>query len=82
MRGGWSMKADHRIDVRGEACPMPVILTRDKLREMRDGEILEVTTDFPASRDNIRKAVTREGHEVLGVTEEDGSFKIYIRKKG
>ncbi|MHA1209783.1 MAG: sulfurtransferase TusA family protein [Candidatus Freyarchaeota archaeon] len=63
------MEANYRLDVRGKACPMPVISVRNKLK------------DFPASKDNIKRAATRAGHEVLNTEEENGSFRVYIRKK-
>ncbi|MHA1261645.1 MAG: sulfurtransferase TusA family protein [Candidatus Freyarchaeota archaeon] len=75
------MEANYRLDVRGKACPMPVISVRNKLKEMKKGEVLEVITDFPASKDNIKRAATRAGHEVLNTEEENGSFRVYIRKK-
>ena len=75
------MEANYRLDVRGKACPLPVISVRNKLKEMKKGEVLEVITDFPASKDNIKRAAAKAGHEVLDTIEEKGSFKIYVKKK-
>ncbi|MEM3587530.1 MAG: sulfurtransferase TusA family protein [Candidatus Jordarchaeaceae archaeon] len=75
------MEAQYRIDVRGKACPLPVISMRGKLKEMKSGEILEIITDFAASRDNIKRTAIKEGHEILDIVEQDGSFRIFIRKR-
>lgn len=75
------MESKYQLDVRGEACPLPVIYMRNKFKEMKNGEVLEIITDFPASKDNIKRAASKAGHEILNVSEESGNFKIYIKKK-
>ncbi len=74
------MKANHHLDVKQKACPIPVILMRDKLKEMNEGEVLEIITDFPSSKNNIERAASRAGHKVLEIIEDNGTFKIYIKK--
>jgi len=74
------MKPDHHLDVKQKACPIPVILMRDKLKEMKEGEVLEIITDFPSSKNNIERAASKAGHKVLEVIEDNGTFKIYIKK--
>lgn len=75
------MNSSYQLDVRGKACPLPVISMRNKFKEMKNGEVLEIITDFPASKDNIIRATARAGHEILKITEESGNFRIYIKKK-
>lgn len=75
------MEVQYQLDVRGKACPLPVISMRSKLKEMKSGEVLEIITDFAASRDNIKRTATKEGHEILDIVEQNGSFRIFIRKK-
>jgi tRNA 2-thiouridine synthesizing protein A len=75
------MDSSYQLDVRGEACPLPVISMRNKFKEVENGEVLEIITDFPASKDNIKRAATKAGHEILNITEESGNFRIYIKKK-
>ena len=75
------MEAGYHLDVKQKACPIPVILMRDKLKEMKAGEVMEIITDFPSCKSNIERAATKAGHEILGIVEENGNFKIYIKKK-
>jgi len=72
--------ADVTLDVSGEACPMPVIKTKETLEKMESGETLEVTMDYPASKENIQRFATHGGHEVLKVSEQGEVIKILIKK--
>jgi tRNA 2-thiouridine synthesizing protein A len=73
--------ANDLLDVRGKACPIPVLLTKRKLETMKEGEVLQVIGDYPQTRENILKMVERTQNKVLDVEEAKGSFKITIRKK-
>lgn len=53
---------------------------RDKLKEMKEGEVIEIITDFPSCKNNIERAATKAGHEILGIIEDKGNFKIYVKK--
>ncbi|MFN4046191.1 MAG: sulfurtransferase TusA family protein [Acidilobaceae archaeon] len=70
----------YQLDLRGYVCPYPQIMTLRALKGLRSGEILEVITDNPPSRENV-PAARREGHEVLGVDKIGvGVWKIIVRK--
>ncbi len=71
----------HRLDLKGEVCPVPVIRVRDKLKDMASGEVLEVVCDCPPSKRNIQRFAEKEGHDVIKIVEEGATFKMYIRKK-
>ena len=36
------MKADETLDCVGLYCPMPIVKTSQQIKELRDGEVLEV----------------------------------------
>ena len=40
---------DYRIDMQGEPCPYPAINTLEAMKELNDGEILEIISDCPQS---------------------------------
>ncbi len=44
---------DYRIDMQGEPCPYPAINTLEAMKELNDGEILEIISDCPQSINNI-----------------------------
>jgi tRNA 2-thiouridine synthesizing protein A len=72
---------ERRIDVRGKLCPYPVVLTMREIRDMQNGDTLEVLTDNPPSVENVPAAAKREGHEVLNVIKTDSGWKISIKVK-
>lgn len=74
------MKADEVFDLRGEICPMPVLKTRGKLEQISKGKILEVIVDYPAAKENIRRAVEKMGSEVVAVEEKGKDIHIFIKK--
>lgn len=72
--------SDMKVDVTGETCPVPLVEMRKALRKAAPGEIVEVTGTHPASKKEIPMAVEALGSELLDVTEENGKWKIKIRK--
>jgi len=60
------------IDVTGEICPRPALITRDHLEEMDAGESLLVTADYPPARDNIERTCQKHGYETAEVDAGDG----------
>jgi tRNA 2-thiouridine synthesizing protein A len=72
--------ADLKVDVKGETCPVPLVEMRKAVRKASPGEIIEVVGTHPASKKEIPMAVDALGLELVEVTEEDGVWKIKIRK--
>ncbi|MDI6725124.1 MAG: sulfurtransferase TusA family protein [Methanobacterium sp.] len=72
--------ADIKIDVKGETCPVPLVEVRKALRKASPGDIVEVTGTHSASKKEIPMAVEALGLELMDITEEDGIWKIKIRR--
>lgn len=78
-----SSSVDEVLDVQGEICPYPDVKTRKKLKEMKPGQILKVTVDYPLSVERIPRNVAAEGHKVLKVQRVNGPvYEIYIQVGG
>ncbi|HFJ9472159.1 sulfurtransferase TusA family protein [Bacillus paranthracis] len=74
------MNVKRVLDVKGLACPMPIVKTKKAMEALQSGEVLEVhTTDKGAIKDIPAWSQTG-GHEVLKHTEEDGELKFWIKK--
>lgn len=71
---------DIKIDCTGETCPVPLVETRKAIRKAQQGDIIEVTGTHPASKKEIPMAVKAMGLELLDVQEEEGTWKIRIRR--
>lgn len=68
------------LDVKGLACPMPVVRTKKGMDALQSGEVLEVhSTDKGAIKD-IPAWAQAGGHEVLRHIEENGVLKFWIKK--
>ncbi|MGZ7049827.1 MAG: sulfurtransferase TusA family protein [Methanobacterium sp.] len=69
-----------KLDVKGETCPVPLVEVRKALKKASPGDIVEVTGTNLASKKEIPMAVEALGMELLDITEENGIWKIKIRK--
>lgn len=74
------MKADVKLDCFGLLCPMPVINTAKKMKELKIGEVLEVAATDMGIIPDSRAWCRTTGQEYLGQEEKDGEFRVYIRK--
>ncbi|MBO1626282.1 sulfurtransferase TusA family protein [Bacillus arachidis] len=74
------MNAKQVLDVKGSACPMPIVKTKKAMEALQSGEVLEIhLTDKGAIKDIPAWSKTG-GHEVLDHTEENGVLKFWIKK--
>lgn len=69
-----------RLDCRGLFCPMPIVRTREALRAMAVGEVLEMISDDPASDADMRSWTQRTGHLLLEVARDDAVYRFLVRK--
>ena len=67
------------LDTRGMTCPKPNIEIKDKLPEIKPGEILEVIGDTPNKR-SMERFVRMRGHELVSSTVEGDTFTMLVRK--
>ncbi|MFD0714038.1 sulfurtransferase TusA family protein [Paenibacillus sp. GCM10027626] len=68
------------LECEGLACPLPVVRTKRAVDEMKPGEVLEVRATDKGSVADLKGWASRIGHQYLGLKEEDGVFRHFIRK--
>ncbi|WEK55496.1 MAG: sulfurtransferase TusA family protein [Candidatus Cohnella colombiensis] len=74
------MNSNKVLDAKGLACPMPIVKTKKTIAGMESGEVLEIhATDKGAKNDLAAWARSTE-NELLSDKEEEGVFKIWIKK--
>ena len=71
---------DRRLDCVGLFCPMPILKTREALKPMAAGEVLEMLSDDPASEADMKSWSSRTGHELLQVERHGAVFRFLVRK--
>jgi len=69
-----------RLDCLGLFCPMPIVKTREAVREIAVGETLEMLSDDPASEADMRSWSQRSGHELLEVSRDGAVYRFLVRK--
>ncbi len=74
------MKADQTLDCVGLYCPMPIVKTVQKFKELKPGEILEVVADDKGIKLDMPAWCESTGHEWLGMEEEGSEIKVYVKK--
>ncbi|MCP9446911.1 MAG: sulfurtransferase TusA family protein [Nitrospira sp.] len=78
------MQADVQLDTLGYFCPMPIILTSKKIKELAVGQVLEVLSDDEGIKKDMPAWCETTGHELVGMEEEEGSssriYKAYVKK--
>jgi len=75
------MKANATLDCTGLYCPMPIIETTDKIRELEIGQVLEVLADDKGIKTDMPAWCESTGNEFLGIEEEDGEYRVYVKKR-
>lgn len=69
------------IDLTGLKCPMPILRTKKALATLESGSILTVlATDKNAPEDFVAFC-QHTGHELLQSSEENGVFKLVLKRK-
>ena len=59
---------------------MPIVKTRDAMKGMVAGELLEMVADDPGSDPDMRSWTRRTGNELVLVEKNDGMYRFLIRK--
>lgn len=78
---GIPSKIDITLNAVGQPCPMPIIMTSKKIREMQSGDVLEVLSDDAGIKKDMPAWCSSTKNEYIGLLEEDGVCKVYVRKK-
>ena len=71
---------NRRLDLLGFFCPVPVHETRKILKEMKEGELLEVIGDDPETLHDMPALCERISADLISIVEESGEYRFLIRK--
>jgi TusA-related sulfurtransferase len=75
-----TIRPDRSIDCIGLFCPMPIVRTRDAIRGMTVGQVLEMRSDDPGSDPDMKMWAQRSGHDLVEVSREGAVFRFLVRK--
>lgn len=74
------MKSDQTLDCIGLYCPMPIVKTAQKIKDLKVGEVLEIIADDKGIRQDMPAWTQTTGHEFLGIEESGGEIRVYVKK--
>jgi TusA-related sulfurtransferase len=75
-----ALRPDHVVDSRGTLCPVPVLAAGKALKDVPVGGVMEVrATDAGAAAD-IPAWARRAGHDYLGMLQEKGYLRLFVRR--
>lgn len=75
-----SVSPDKKIDCLGLFCPIPILKAREAIGELTPGQILEMTSDDPASEADMKSWSGRTGHQLLEIEKRGPIFRFLVRK--
>ena len=73
--------AETLLDLKGLACPLPVLRANGELRGMARGVLLRVGATDRAAVADFRAYCRETGHQLLACGEEAGVFSFTIRRR-
>jgi tRNA 2-thiouridine synthesizing protein A len=68
------------VDARGLSCPQPVLMTMEKIKKVKKGEIA-ILVDTDTSKENVSRAATSKGWRVKNIKPDGTGYKITVTKK-
>jgi len=69
------------VDARAMACPGPLLEAKKSVGLVKVGEVLEVWSGDPNTKNDMPRWCEKVGHEFLGAISADGYDRLFIRRK-
>jgi tRNA 2-thiouridine synthesizing protein A len=75
-----SIQAQKVVDARGTSCPGPILAAKKGMADVKVGEIMEVLATDTGTQKDLPAWSKKMGHDYLGMIEEPGFMKLYVKK--
>jgi len=75
------MNSDVKLDCFGLLCPMPIIQTAKKMKELEVGQVLEVISTDEGIAKDMPAWCQMTGQEYLGLEKDGDVFRVFVRKR-
>lgn len=76
-----NLKPDNVVDARGVSCPGPLLEAKKGMGQVQVGQVLEILSNDPGSKNDIPRWAQKVGHEYLGFLSVDGGDRIFVKRK-
>ncbi|MCL6634717.1 MAG: sulfurtransferase TusA family protein [Peptococcaceae bacterium] len=74
------IRADKVVDARGTSCPGPILAAKKAIADVQAGQIMEILATDSGTQKDIPAWAKKMGHEFLGVIEEAGTYRLYVKR--
>ncbi|MBN1668733.1 MAG: sulfurtransferase TusA family protein [Anaerolineales bacterium] len=75
-----TLKVAKQVDARAMACPGPLLEAKKSIGGVKVGEILEIWAGDKTTRDNLSRWCKKLGHDYLGVIDEGGYDRLFVKR--
>ena len=75
-----SISANKTLDLKGLACPMPVVKVSKGIKDVGVGEVLEAVTTDPGSLSDFPSWAKSSGNEIVETEQGDGEIRFFIKR--
>ena len=69
------------FDLKGLACPMPVVKVSKGIKDVAVGEVIEAISTDPGSLTDIPAWARTSGNEILKTDQDGDVIRFYIKRK-
>ena len=74
------IKADKEMDLKGLACPMPIVKVSKGIKEVEVGQILKATTTDPGALTDFPAWAKTSGNEIVETVTADKETHFFIKR--
>ncbi|RJQ28411.1 MAG: sulfurtransferase TusA family protein [Peptococcaceae bacterium] len=75
-----NIKVSKIVDARGTSCPGPILAAKKAIVDVKAGEVMEILATDSGTQKDIPAWAKKMGHEYLGVIDDGGTFKLYVKR--
>jgi TusA-related sulfurtransferase len=68
------------LDLKGLACPMPVVKVSKGIKEVELGQVIEAQTTDPGSLTDFPAWAKTSGNEIVKTDQEENLIKFFIKR--
>lgn len=70
----------HRLDIQGVMVPISLLKITQAFREIKTGEILEILSDDPDTREDLFRVLKIFHYQLINIQEKNSSYCIQLKK--
>ena len=75
-----NLRADKVVDARGTSCPGPLLAAKRSITEVPVGGVMELLSADAGTKRDVPLWAAKMGHEFLGVVDEPGYERIFVKR--